>query len=269
MTRVSIVIPCHNDGAFIGDAVRSALAQTERAEVIVVDDGSDDPETLRVLRALPDRGIRVLTQQNAGLPAARNAAIAAAGGPYILPLDADDLLGERFVQDGASVLDVRPDVGLVGSATRFFGTEAGIVTPNVPHPSEWLIANRLPATAMFRKADWESCGGYAEDLRWAEDWHFWVRLVAMDRDVEVLPFVGLHYRRRAGQMTSHVPWDRQAITRARVIRDGLPIIERYPDEVSRALGSQLNLLQEMRSSRYARARSRLVAVARAARGRYL
>jgi glycosyltransferase involved in cell wall biosynthesis len=259
MTRLSIVIPCYNDGLYLPQAVESALSQThEDTEVIVVDDGSTDRSTTQALAGLPDQ-VTVLRQENAGLPAARNAGISAATGAYILPLDADDILGRTFGQHAVTVLDRSPGVGLVGSGTRLLGDENAVVHPAVPHPVDWLLANRLPASAVFRRADWEACGGYAEDLRWGEDWHLWVRLVAMERRVEILPEIGLHYRRRAGQMTSSVPWELQERTRARVLQDGIPIMSRYPAEAGTALGRQLNLLQAIRQRRGERLRSRLLA----------
>lgn len=256
MTRLSIVIPCYNDGLYLPEAVASALSQThDDVEVIVVDDGSTDPSTSRALDDLPPTRVRILRQENAGLPAARNAGIMIATGDYILPLDADDLLGSTFAEHAVALLDESPHVGLVGSGTRMFGTEKTVMRPSTPHPVDWLLANRLPASAVFRRADWVVCGGYAEDLRWGEDWHLWVRIVAMERQVEILPEIGLHYRRRAGQMTARVSWELQETTRARVLQDGVPIMSRYPAEWGTALGRQLNLLHAIRQRRTERLRS--------------
>jgi glycosyltransferase involved in cell wall biosynthesis len=260
MTRLTIVIPCYNDGAYLEEAVASALAQTlADVEVIVVDDGSSDPETVRVLAALPSHQVRVLRQENAGVSAARNNGIGHARGEYILPLDADDTLRPSLAQQAVEALDRQPDLGLVGSATQFFGTETMVMRPTQPHPVDWLLANRLPATAVFRRADWKLCGGYAEDLRWGEDWHLWVKLVALGREVAVLPEIGLHYRRRIGQVTTSVPWALQERTRVRVLRDGIPIMNRFPEEWAQTLGAQLNLLQAMRQRRGEKLRSRIVA----------
>jgi glycosyltransferase involved in cell wall biosynthesis len=260
MTRLSIVIPCYNDGDFLDEAVASALAQTlEDVEIIVVDDGSNDPETVRVLAALPSQQVRVLRQENAGVSAARNNGIAHANGEYILPLDADDKLRPSFAQHAVEALDQRSNLGLVGSATQFFGTATMVMRPTRPHPVDWLLANRLPATAVFRRADWEACDGYAEDLSWGEDWHLWVKLVALGREVAVLPEIGLDYRRRVGQVTTRVPWALQERARVRVIRDGIPIMNRFPEDWGESLGAQLNLLQAMRQRRGERLRSRIVA----------
>ena len=68
---ISVVIPCHDDGATLGEAVDSALRQDVPVDVIVVDDGSTDPGTAEVLRGLAARGVRVLRQENRGPGPAR------------------------------------------------------------------------------------------------------------------------------------------------------------------------------------------------------
>jgi glycosyltransferase involved in cell wall biosynthesis len=87
----SIIIPCYNNGAFLRDAIASALAQTyPLTEVIVIDDGSTD-DSPDILRTFGDR-IRWKTQPNQGAPTARNRGLALAQGTYIKFLDADDVL---------------------------------------------------------------------------------------------------------------------------------------------------------------------------------
>ena len=89
--QVSVVMPCRNDGSTLFEATASiGLEAQPQVELIVVDDGSDDGETLRALEALESRGICVLHTAGEGPSAARNAGIRAAQGRYILPLDADD-----------------------------------------------------------------------------------------------------------------------------------------------------------------------------------
>jgi len=89
---ISILIPAYNAERWIPDTLRSALAQTwPRTEIIVVDDGSKD-RTLEVSRSFASSSVKVVTQPNAGAPAARNRALAEAQGSYIQWLDADDLL---------------------------------------------------------------------------------------------------------------------------------------------------------------------------------
>ena len=70
--RIAVVVPCFNDGATLRETLAS-IQEPEEIELVVVDDVSDDPETLRVLAELEAAGTRVLHQENRGLAAARMA----------------------------------------------------------------------------------------------------------------------------------------------------------------------------------------------------
>jgi len=88
-TLVSVVMPAHNDAAYIAEAIDSVLAQTwPDIELIVVDDGSTDG-TREVVRRYSSR-LRLIEQQNAGSAVARNRGIDEARGRYVAFLDADD-----------------------------------------------------------------------------------------------------------------------------------------------------------------------------------
>jgi glycosyltransferase involved in cell wall biosynthesis len=87
---VSAIVPTHNHGRFLGEAVRSALAQTRPPlEVIVVDDGSTD-DTGEAVAALAGL-IRYVRQENRGVSSARNRGAGLALGTLLAFLDADDL----------------------------------------------------------------------------------------------------------------------------------------------------------------------------------
>jgi glycosyltransferase involved in cell wall biosynthesis len=89
---VSILIPAYNAEEWIGETLRSAIAQTwERTEIIVVDDGSKD-RTLEIARQFQSQRVQVITQDNRGAAAARNIAFGLSQGDFIQWLDADDLL---------------------------------------------------------------------------------------------------------------------------------------------------------------------------------
>ena len=89
---VSILIPAYKAEAFMAETVRSALNQSwPRKEIIIVDDGSPD-RTFEVAKRFESGSVKVVRQDNAGAPAARNTALGLAQGDYIQWLDADDLL---------------------------------------------------------------------------------------------------------------------------------------------------------------------------------
>lgn len=88
---VSIIIPCYNGAACVGDAIESALNQTyDNKEVVVVDDGSTD-NSLSILKQYGTR-IQLITGVNSGVAAARNKGAAASQGALLQFLDQDDKL---------------------------------------------------------------------------------------------------------------------------------------------------------------------------------
>ena len=90
---MSVVIPCFNAGRWLAPALDSLRAQThEDREIIVVDDGSDEQETLAILGALCEPRCRVVSQENRGLAAARNRGVREAAGAFVQFLDAVDLI---------------------------------------------------------------------------------------------------------------------------------------------------------------------------------
>ena len=103
---VSVVIPCYNQGRFLGEAIASAGAQGSLvSEIIIVDDGSTD-ETRAV--ATRDGSVRYLRQERHGLSAARNSGWRASSGDHIAFLDADDRLLPGAIEAGIDVFERWP-----------------------------------------------------------------------------------------------------------------------------------------------------------------
>lgn len=119
--RVSVVIPVYNREATVAAAVESCLAQTfGDVEIVVVDDGSTD-RTLEVLNGFGPR-IKLISQTNGGVGAARNAGTRAASGEYVALMDSDDLAMPGRLSLQAGLLATRPDIILVSSDFSAFTT---------------------------------------------------------------------------------------------------------------------------------------------------
>ena len=185
---VSIIIPCYQQAEYLAEAIQSALAQTWlRKEVIVVNDGSPDA-TSAVARRFP---VKLIEQENRGLPAARNAGIAAATGKYILCLDADDRLApeclKRCVGKGDIVV---PGQQEFERGRAFYRRRMGRFSLR-----DFLVANRIHCASMFRRADWLRAGGFDEKMTLGfEDWEFWIRLVANGASVVAIDEPLFFYR---------------------------------------------------------------------------
>jgi len=200
---VSVITPCYDQGAFLIDAIASVERHAPpNCELIVVNDGSQDPRTLEILDRLKQSGYFVFDQKNAGLSAARNRGIGLARGRYVLPLDDDNRIREGFLQAAITALDSHPRVGIVYSDRQDFGWYHK--TQLVPEFDLFslLKLNFIDACAVLRKQVWLDCGGYDTDFRALEDWEFWIHAAEIGWQFHHLPLVGFDYRVRPGSMVS-------------------------------------------------------------------
>lgn len=177
--KIAVIIPCYNYGNFIKKAVCSALDQVGvEIELVVVDDGSTDSYTLKILDELRKNGIYVFRQSNKGLPSARNAGIRLTSAPYIVCLDADDIISPSYCSVCVEILETKPEVGFVYPTTRVFGDQNRKWSNLSFSTLHLLVNNYIPYSAMFRRQVWEDVGGYDEDMRFGyEDWDFWLSAV--------------------------------------------------------------------------------------------
>ena len=191
---VSVIVPLYNAAPYIGEALESILASTYRPiEVVVVDDGSTDNSLSEAQAfAKSHSEVRVLSQSNAGVSAARNHAIREAKGLYILPVDADDKISADFIAQAVDAM--QEGVRVVGCRAEFFGARQG--EWKLPEFSHALLArkNMIPITSLFRKDDWQQVGGFCEEEIYREDWSFWISLMELGGTYVRLDEIGLFYR---------------------------------------------------------------------------
>jgi glycosyltransferase involved in cell wall biosynthesis len=187
---VSVVVVCFNYGAYVEEAVSSVLAQTAAGlrELIVVDGGSDDPETVAKMRELaadpPPRTTVLLRTDGRHLVGDnRNYGIERARGRYVACLDADDLLDPRYLEVALYLLE-RRGYDLVSTTTTFFGLADDFIDlKQSPDLTDMLRSNYVTTVAVFRRELWERAGGFhdaglgAEHVH--EDWKLWVRIAAL------------------------------------------------------------------------------------------
>jgi glycosyltransferase involved in cell wall biosynthesis len=244
---VTVVIPCFNMGAFIDAAVASVLAQSFRSfEIVIVDDGSDDPETVAKLDELAARGVTMLRTPNRGVAAARNCGIRAARGSYILPLDADDLIDPSYLEKAVRLLDEKPETAIVCCDAELFGAASGIVRLPDFSPERLLAENLLFASALFRKSAWQEAGGYCTSFRFGwEDWDFWIAMTRSRPGVLRIPEALLKYRIRPDSRDRSMPlWQKGSMM--------LLIIARHYRCYLRAPKSLISLVANARAAKNGR-----------------
>ena len=206
---VSVVIPCYNDGKYIEQAVSSVEPERKPdVEIIVVDDGSDDPATLQILEKLRLQGVQVMRSSHEGPSGARNMGIAKARGRYILPLDADDRIESAYIDAAKKLLDADDTLGIVYCHADLFGAEKGPWRLPDYSLDQMLIDNIVFVTAMFRREDWVRVGGFRTDMEWGmEDYDFFLSILELDRSICQLPDIYFHYRIRKKSRTERYKRD--------------------------------------------------------------
>ena len=200
---LSLIIPCHNHGEFLIEAIASAERfAPDGCELIVVNDGSNQPRTLEVLEAIRNAGYWVIDEPHSGLAAARNRGIALARGRYILPLDADNRICEGFAEEAIRVLDGHPGVGVVYGDRYDFGKRHGRAHVPAFDLDTILLGNYIDACAVYRKALWSDCGGYDVRLSALEDWELWIAASERGWQFHHLDAVTFEYRVRPESLVS-------------------------------------------------------------------
>ncbi len=236
MRQVSVIIAAHNSAETIGRAVRSALSQPETAEVIVVDDASDDatPETARLASDGDTRLHVEVLPINRGPSAARNVALKNATGTFVCVLDADDWMEDArlgrllaaagddwdFAADDLLLLDANsvgrptPMLALSGRARRVSAKE--FVQGNLPGP----IRRRREMgylKPLIRRSFLEEHGPlrYDETLRLGEDFILYATALGLGARFVVTPACGYVAVQRPGSLSHiHSAWDLLALARA-------------------------------------------------------
>jgi glycosyltransferase involved in cell wall biosynthesis len=189
---ISVIIPLYNKAAFIRRALESVFAQTHpAAEIVVVDDGSSDGSG-KMVRQFQDYRLRLLSQHNQGVSAARNRGTRAATQPMLAFLDADDEWMPDHLSTLARLGSHFPEAGLLAASYLFSSEDGRRRTPRIcglPESADWegilpsyfdSASNGDPpitaSTACVKKSALEDVGGFPIGLRAGEDLDTWVRV---------------------------------------------------------------------------------------------
>lgn len=225
MKKVSIIIPCYNQGQFIDEAIFSVKNQTyENIEIIVVNDGSTDELTLSKFKELENKGIFVLHTNNQGLSMARNNGIRESTGDYILPLDADDKIHNAYTEKAVEILDKNSEVGIVYCEAELFGEKTG--KWDLPEYSfeRILYDNMIFCSAFFRRIDYDKTIGYNPNMKYgAEDWDFWLSLIEIGCKVYQIPETLFYYRYLNTSMTRVITKEQTVYLRKTAYRNHLKL----------------------------------------------
>lgn len=214
---LTVITPCYNHGSYLDQWLASLEAQTwQNFEVILINDGSTDPETIAKIKELEARKIanlKILHQENTGVIAARNRGIKASQGKYIFPLDADDTIDQTFLEKCIFLLENSPAHYFAYTWTLSKGSNTFVWETRDSHPLEILQENRI-GFAVFPKKALEECGGYDSIMQEGyEDWELAVRLVKLGYVGKAIAEPLYHYKVQPGSRNDKANQQRAHLVR--------------------------------------------------------
>src|SRR5262249_42980783 len=207
--RVTVAVTHYNLGAYLPETLASLATQTyPNLEVLVIDDGSIDPASVRVFEEQERRypGFRFLRQSNVGLCQTRNRALGEAKGDFFLPFDADDIAMPHMVECLVAGLLRNPQFSAMTSFLLSFRESEDLSREKFlgayrPTGGPFILSSLLNvyggAPGLFRTRDLRALGGYdAHPANQNEDRHTYIKTVANGYQVGVIPEHLFYYRIR-------------------------------------------------------------------------
>ncbi len=241
---VSIITPYYNTGEVFLETARSLWQQSlQQWEWLIVNDGSDEPEALRVLDAFREKDprIRVIDlDANQGLPAARNAGVREVRAEFVFFLDADDLIEPTALEKMTWCLESYPEFGFCKGFTVGFGAEEYLSAVGFEARRLFLWKNPVTPRSMVRREVVLSVGGFDESLiHGLEDWDFWLRCAAQGFWGHTIPEYLDWFRRRRDHSDRWAAWTKRGVKEMRrelrrrypeLYAKGIPLITPRPLE---------------------------------------
>ena len=208
--KFSVIIPLYNKAPYVRKALESVFAQTYADyELIVVDDGSTDDSACIVQQFIDERlkvkgeetsgavtstynlspityklSVRLITQSNAGVSAARNNGVAASSGDYVAFLDADDWWEPTYIEKMAKLIEDYPDAGLYASNYYYHKDGQNIIKVDIPtgyfnYPKEYFKNFAMPVwtgATMIPRQMYDKMGGFPLGIKLGEDFLLWAKI---------------------------------------------------------------------------------------------
>lgn len=203
---VSVIVPVYNTGATIMSTIKSIEKQTyKNIEIIVVNDGSTDAQTIDVLKKL-SHNCHIINQRNMGLSSARNTGVHSSNGEYIICLDSDDCIDKKYICKAVNkFLSLeQTNVAIIAPFVQAFGiSHEQWSVPN--YDLEKLkYKNVIPVASAFKKQVWQEVGGYDTSFKGGfEDWDFWLSIVSKKYSWQTLKEPLFYYRRKSSSMITN------------------------------------------------------------------
>lgn len=220
---ITIYIPSHNYGKYVGNAIESVLRQSYRNwELIIIDDGSTDDSSEIINLYRGDKRISIYRTERIGLPKVCNFAIQKAHGEYIIRLDGDDIFDDNillvlsvYLNQHHDVAMVFPDYYLIDDLGEIFALDKRHAVNDINN-----VVDIPPhgACTMIRKSILIQYGGYREDLGAQDGFDLWSRIKDRHKIANVnLPL--FYYRKHGNNLTANT--NKILVARRQIKKDAI------------------------------------------------
>lgn len=207
MPKITVYITSHNYAKYIEQAIRSVLNQTfQDFELLIFNDGSTD-NTAEILKKYDTcDNIKIINQENQGLPKTCNNALKIAQGEYIMRLDADDFLDENALSVMSNTLNAHPEAGLVYSDYYEVDKEGKILNiirrDKIGEEDKILDLPAHGACTMIRKKCICELGGYNDNTLCQDGYGLWIKFIKQFKPYNI-NLTLFYYRKHNDNLTSN------------------------------------------------------------------
>lgn len=177
---VDIIIPAHNPGIYLKEALKSCLAQEYKDYTITVIDDNSTEDVKSLIRGFPVNYIR--NKKNLGPGGARNVGIRATEAPLISLLDADDIMHPRKLRASVDAFKANHEIGMTCGNYQILVNRKRLMRPFYKRPikvnhSALMRQNFVASgSTTFKRSVIEDVGLFSEKYWISEDFDMWVRI---------------------------------------------------------------------------------------------
>ena len=215
LSKVSIIIPCYNQGAYLNATIESVVAQDySNWECILVNDGSTDNTSAIIAEwEIKDERIKSYYKENGGLSSARNYGLKNVTGDFIQFLDSDDVLHHNKLKISLEQAEGLKDNVIVISNYVHFETSINEITPAYYNLKkeyfnlecvlfQWDTIFTIPIhCGLFSESLFKDFS-FPESLKAKEDWFMWIHLFSKQPKVGFINKSLAYYRIHNKSMTN-------------------------------------------------------------------
>jgi len=180
--KISVILPVYNGFPLIMQSIKSVMIQTfQDFELIIINDGSTD-KTNDFLKSIKHPKIKIINQENHGVPYSLNVGLREAKGKYITWTSHDNYFLKDALRQMNDVLDKNPESGFVYTSHKFKQNKYPMIAKDFD-PLSFIFHFPGISCFMWKKELSDKVGSFDENLMGIEDFDYWIRLIHENSNV--------------------------------------------------------------------------------------